>query len=60
MIRLSRDEILEENIRVFGKLTPSQKLRYVQKVRRQQAYFRKLVWRKEKACESREAKSSTQ
>ncbi|MCX7793150.1 MAG: hypothetical protein N2257_01905 [Thermodesulfovibrionales bacterium] len=41
-IKLKREDEIIENIRVFSKLTPSEKIRYVEKAKKRLSYFRKL------------------
>jgi thermostable 8-oxoguanine DNA glycosylase len=52
----TREEEIRENIRVFDKLTPSQKLRRIEQERRRLKYVRTLVTRWPSHNESRESR----
>lgn len=41
-MRISRQKTIEENISVFSKLSPSEKIRRVEKSRKTLGFFRKL------------------
>lgn len=42
-LKVKREDEIIENIKVFSKLSPSKKIRYVEKAKKRLAYFRKLV-----------------
>jgi uncharacterized protein with von Willebrand factor type A (vWA) domain len=45
-IKISRDEEIIKNINTFDKLSPSEKIRYVERARKRLQYWRTLVEKK--------------
>lgn len=41
-MRISRQKTIKDNIEVFNKLSPSEKIRYVEKAKKTLKFFRKL------------------
>lgn len=44
LIRIPREETIKENIKFFQKLSPSEKIKYVEKAKKRLKFFRSLKY----------------